>query len=144
MDLKDLDPDDLLGAVKHEGQWRFFAGTVAEWILDYASYDPYFDPAQTDVVFRDNLLRVDESNAAQFVKAMAPHEISPAQLSELTRRDGPTNWPLSVLIDFDEALYVNGFSEIPLHEYVPPGWTAKEDFPLRYLPDALRSLWEGA
>jgi hypothetical protein len=31
--------------------------------------------------------------------------------------EGPGNWPLTVAVDFDEQVYVNGFSEIALHDY---------------------------
>jgi hypothetical protein len=30
-------PDDLIEMINHRAAWRLFAGTVAEWVLDYAS-----------------------------------------------------------------------------------------------------------
>jgi hypothetical protein len=141
MNLTDLDPDDLIGAVKFDSRWRFFAGTVAEWILDYSSYDPSFDPSESRVVFRNNILNVDEKNAEQFCEAMEAYELSSKDVEQLIRTEGAENWPLVIAIDFDSKTYINGFSEISLHEYAPSSWTATEDNPINYVPDTIKSLW---
>jgi hypothetical protein len=141
MNLKDLDPDDLIGAVKYKSHWRFFAGTVGEWILNYSSYDPSFDPSKSRVTFRNNLLNVDETNAEQFCEAMEPFELSSEGIEQLVRAEGSGNWPLVIALNFDDKIFINGFSEISLHEYVPTGWTAIEDNPLDYVPDNIKSLW---
>lgn len=39
MKPEELDPDDLIGAVKYENRWRFFGGAAAEWILDCVPRD---------------------------------------------------------------------------------------------------------
>ncbi|MEJ7709887.1 MAG: hypothetical protein WKF84_08510 [Pyrinomonadaceae bacterium] len=67
----ELGYDELIGAVKLNSRWRFFAGTPAEWTLDYAAYDPTYNAEKTTAyVFRNGLLRVDEANAAEFCEAM--------------------------------------------------------------------------
>ncbi|MBD2530317.1 hypothetical protein H6G97_12340 [Nostoc flagelliforme FACHB-838] len=142
MKPEDLDPDDLIGAVKYNSKWRFFGGTVAEWILDYASYDPDFDPSKSDVVFRNNLLKVDETNAVHFLKAMEPYELLVTDLQQLIKQEGANNWPLTTVVDFDKKTYVNGFSEIPLHQYVPTGWTGYEGYTLDYVPENIRAFWQ--
>lgn len=141
MKREDLDPDDLIGAVKHDSNWQFFAGTVAEWILDYATYDPSFDPDKSSVTFRGNLLQVDESNAAQFCEAMKPYELTTLDLQQLVEEEGANNWPLTIVVDFTRRTYVNGFSEIPLHKYIPNTWKGHEGNPLDYVPEDIRSLW---
>ncbi|MFN6559704.1 MAG: hypothetical protein RMY28_007840 [Nostoc sp. ChiSLP01] len=142
MKLQDLDPDDLIGAVKFNSKWRFFCGTIAEWILDYASYDPGFDPSKSDVVFRNNLLKVDETNTVHFLKAMEPYELFAKDIQQLIEEEGASNWPLTIVVDFDKKTYVNGFSEITLHQYVPTGWTGYEGNPLNYVPENIRAFWQ--
>ena len=141
MQPEEMDPNDLVGVVKFNGAWRFFGGTVAEWILDYASYDPGFDPSRHDTVFRSNLLTVDESHADQFLVAMAPYELDPSSLERFIRANGSRAWPLSVMVDFDDRLYVNGFAEISLQDYLPPGWRGVEGSPLAYMPAEIRRIW---
>jgi hypothetical protein len=109
--------------------------------LDYASYDPAFDPARSRAVFRGNLLLVDKGNADRFLEAMAPFELQAPELARFLRKDGPSNWPLSVFVDFDGRFYVNGFTEIPIHEYLPPGWRGVEGSPLDFAPETIRHVW---
>jgi hypothetical protein len=141
MNLEDVDIDDLIGAVKYKGQWRFFAGIVAEWVLDYERYEPGYDPVRDDTPFRNGLLVVNENNAGEFCNVMAPYELSPSDIEQLIKKEGANHFPLSIVIDFDAKVYINGFSEIPLHEYVPSNWVAKEDNSLKYLPDNFKALW---
>lgn len=142
MHPESLHPDDLLGITKHKSQWRLFAGTVAEWILDYASYDPSFDTARSEVIFRGNLLLVTEENVDGFHAAMAPYELQFSELRAYFEKVGSDNWPLMILVDFDKNLYINGFSDISLHEYIPAGWRGIEDVPLHYVPNEIRTIWE--
>lgn len=139
-----LHPNDLIGVTRHGSRWRIFAGTVAEWILDYASYDPGFDPSRSEVMFRGNLLVVSEQNADQFHAAMEPYELQPSELEAFVHQVGRYNWPLSMVVSFDDKLYVNGFSEIPLHEYLPPGWSGIEGQPIDFVPPEIRQIWEMA
>lgn len=144
MQMESIDPDDLIGATKYGSGWRFFVGTVAEWILDYASYDPVPDPAYKEVVFRENLLVVSEDNAAQFLEAMAKYELSLPELRQFIQKTGRYNWPLSVLVDFDNKFYVNGFTDVSLHKYLPTGWKGIEGSPLDFVPDEIQRIWETA
>lgn len=141
MNPQDMHPDDLIGVVKLDSKWRIFSGTVAEWILDYASYDPMFDPSRSDVVFRDNLLSIDNSNATQFLEAMAPYELDASTLKQFIDQRGGHDWQLSILIDFDRKLYINSFTEIPLHQYVPDKWIGLEDEAIKYAPFFIKEIW---
>lgn len=143
MKPEELDPDDLIGAVRYENRWRFFGGTTAEWILDYARYDPGFDSSRSDFVFRGGLLVVSPQDAAQFCAAMAPYELSLSDVERLVALEGPANWPLSIVVDFDAQTYVNGFYDLPLHEYVPEGWNSYEGDPLNYVPHDIAGIWRG-
>jgi hypothetical protein len=61
MRWEDVDIDDLIGAVKYNSEWRFFAGVLAEWVMDYKKYDPSFSPSEEDNTFRNNILVVNGS-----------------------------------------------------------------------------------
>lgn len=139
-----LKPNDLIGVTRYNSRWRLFAGTVAEWILDYATYDPGFDPSGSETVFRGNLLTVNEENVDQFHDAMEPYELQPSELELFMQKVGRYNWPLTVVVDFDNQFYVNGFSEISLHEYLPPGWKGIEGPPLDFVPAEIRQIWDKA
>ena len=140
MDIFAVDIDDIIGAVRLSSRWRFYAGTVAEWILDYRSYDPS-DPSKWEHPFRNGLLVVDSSNSEAFCQAMQAYQLSEDDIRELVRLRGGNNFPLGVVVNFDEKLYVNGYSEIPLHEYVPDGWIGVEGNPYDYVPAEVRSFW---
>jgi hypothetical protein len=141
MDVFAIDVDDIIGAVKLDSRWRFYAGTVGEWILDYLSYDPSAS-SRSEHPFRDGLLVVGNSNADAFCRAMQPYQLSEADVRALIRLRGGNNFPLGVVVNFDEKLFVNGCSEIPLHEYVPNGWTGVEGNSYDHVPNEVRSLWE--
>jgi len=141
MNSKELQQDELLGAVRLESKWRFFAGTLAEWILDYVSYDPNYDPAKWAYVYRNNLLRVDETLASEFCDAMKEHEFLPDDIRRLVDEKGADKIPLVVVVDFDNRIFVNGFYDIALEEYAPKWWTKYFGNPYEYVPQEVRSLW---
>ena len=141
MNINDLVPDDLIGAVKLHDEWHLYAGSLAEWILDYASYDPAFNPAKSKVVFRNNLLRVDASNADAFCKALQALELFPNDMVQLRAAGELHNYPLVVAVDFDTRTFVNGFTEIPIHQYTLKGWNAFEGDPLKFVPKDIQTLW---
>lgn len=142
MNNKDLQQDELLGAVRLESKWHYFAGTIAEWILDYASYDPGYDPTQWTYVYRDNLLRVDETLAKEFCTAMKDHEFLPNDIRQLVGEKGADKVPLIVVIDFDNQVFVNGFYDIALEDYAPKWWNKIFGNPYDYVPPEVKSLWE--
>jgi len=141
MNLEALDPSDLLGAIRYKSDWRFFLCTVAEWILDYASYDPGHNTFQSQFVFRNNLFTINEENFSDFLEAIQEYELCLSDVENLLKYDGSNNWPLRIVIDFDEKLYVNGFPEIGIHKYIPSNWRGLEDLPLNFVPDHIRELW---
>ena len=139
MNIYDIDVDDLIGAVHFAGKWRVYAGTQAEWILNYQAYD-HSDPAEWSEPFRGNLLLVDVYNADKFIQIMQPYELPSIDLAELVRQRGANNFPLSIVVDFDRRLYVNGYHEAMLQEYIPPGWTGIEDNPFNFVPVELKTF----
>jgi len=139
--MSKLKRDEYIGAVHADGIWRFFAGTLAEWILDYNTYDPNYDPNKWSGTFRNNLLRVEVNQASAFQDAMRAHELSEADIKALVKERGADKVPLTVVVDFDERQFVNSYYDLALEEYVPPGWTAVFDDPQKYIPTPVRALW---
>lgn len=141
MNNKELQQDELLGAVRLGSKWRYFAGTLAEWILDYASYDPDYDPANWTYIYRNNLLRVDETLANEFCDAMKEHEFIPEDIRHLVDKKGADKIPLAIVIDFDNLVFINGFYDLALEEYAPKWWTNYFGNPYEYVPPEVRDIW---
>ena len=111
----------LVGAVRHAGRWRYFAAGIAQWILDYTRFTP---DLRADERVRDGLLRVDQEDAGRFCAALGRWELTMAELCSRIETEGPFEWRLEIALDFDNRTYVNGFTEAPLPESVPSGWSA--------------------
>jgi hypothetical protein len=139
---QDLQQDELIGVVRNHSQWRFFAGTLAEWILDYTSYDPSYDPSKWSYVYRGNLLKVDEHVADEFCRVMEVREFFPIDIQRLVKNHGSDKIPLTILVDFDERVFINGFYDLAIENYAPAGWKAYFGSPLDYVPEEIRSLWK--
>lgn len=139
--MKKLADNELLGAVVFENNWRFFSGTIGEWIMDYKAYDPSYDAKKWPDVFRNNLLQVDESNASQFCEAMKAYELTIDDVKELISENGPDKVPLTILINFDTLVYVNGYYDLLLEDYIPKNWKGIMDDPLKYVPEFIKSIW---
>jgi hypothetical protein len=135
----------LLGAVKLEGTWRVYAGTIGEWTLDYPAYEPESEDAPPEELqyFRSGLLRVDENNAKAFCAAMKEYEVPLDALKRWIEKEGVNNIPLLMLVDFDNRLFVHGYSEPiePTSNYIPSGWTGIVGNPLYYVSEEIRHLW---
>ncbi len=136
--LEDILHDELLiGAVRLRSRWRLFAGTLGEWTLDYAAYEPGCNEVPKD--FRGGLLRVDVDNADAFCAAMEPFELQPEQLLAWIAEHGPQALRLTMVVDFDRRTFVHGYLEPvePKSNYVPAGWTGIEDDPLKHVPQEI-------
>lgn len=140
--LTKLKRDEYLGAVKYAGEWHILALYVGEWILNYPAYDPYSSKSPTDK-YRNGLWVVNETNAAEFLRAMQEHELSLTEVEKLIAEKGPEEVPLTYVVNFDEKLFVDGHPDRDIAEYVPEGWTGIEDFPTNYVPQKIKSLWQG-
>jgi hypothetical protein len=133
--------DNYIGAVKFNGNWRLFHQPLSMWILDYSSYDDEYAPKQGE--WRENLMRVDESNAQDYIQYIAKNELLPDQIPYVVKGKFPGQALLTFVVNFDERLFVNGWHDnIAIDEYVPSSWTSIEDEPLDYVPSEISALWE--
>jgi hypothetical protein len=141
-----LSDELLIGAVRWRSRWRFFAGTLGEWTLDYAAYDRDYSPPAGDHTFRGGLLQVDQSNADEFCTAMEPWELSRDQIRAWVKEYGARNVPLMMVVDFDTLTFVDGYHEafVPKSQYVPAGWRGIDGDPYEYVPSDVCELWHNA
>ncbi len=142
--METLLQNEHLGAVKLSMKWRIFAGYIGEWILDYPSYDPEIKDAEQRSEFRGGVLIVDEKTAEQFCGAMSEHEFTLTEIEALIKQRGAENVPLTVVVDFDNKLFVNGYYDRSIEEFVPVGWQGIFGDPLQYVPAGISSLWISA
>lgn len=135
----DVKRDEWLGAVNVDGKWHLLALYTGEWILDYPTYDPFSDKSEKN--YRKGLWVVDQKNAQEFINAMRDEELSSSDVKELVKERGVEQMPLLYVVDFEKCLFVDGHHDRDIEEYVPKGWKGIKDFPLKYVPDEIKSIW---
>jgi hypothetical protein len=133
----------LIGAVKWRSRWRYFAGTLGEWALDYPAYDPAYRPSPGDATFRGGLLRVDQSNADEFCAVMKPYELGTGTIARWVKQHGCDAVPLVMMADFDARFFVHGYTEPvePRSNYLPAGWDGVEGDPYEHVPPEVSAPW---
>lgn len=138
-----IDFDEYIGAVKLNSEWRFFREVMSMWILDYKSYDPEYDPLNSNSNgWRENLLAVDTQNAKEYCHAMKNKEIMLSQIP-LTFTEFGSQAKLTFVVNFDEKIFVSSlYDMLAVQRYVPRGWKGLEDDSYQYIPAEFRSLWD--
>jgi hypothetical protein len=135
----------IIGAVKHQANWQLFDAPIASWVLNYLLYNPNLSSLidrNVRKVVQNNLLEVDERNAEEFLTAIETYKTDPTEIQEYILAGYVEGSQLGVVIDFDNKVYINGYSETPLQEYIPAHWTGYEGSPLDYVPDSIKSIWK--
>jgi hypothetical protein len=138
-----FDEPKIIGAIRYHSEWRFFEAPVTSWVLNHHSYNPMLsDMIDRNIkkVTRNNLLEVDETNAENFLNAIETYETFPDNI--LDYLEAGYDDELSVVIDFDNRVYINSYPEVPLQTYIPSHWTVYQGSPLDYVPDEIRAIWE--
>jgi hypothetical protein len=132
---------ELPGLVKTGGDWHYALGTVGEWILDYATYDPTYDPQQREPVFRRGLMRVTPSDGPQFLHALSDNEIALADLGDFVRLNSTEESRPTVLVDFDSGRFVSSYYDFSLESHTGRGWAAVFGDPLDAAPSDISKYW---
>lgn len=135
-----LETDELLGIIYWNSTFRLYGAWLADWILDYPTYDPGYDTYEEQKLFRGGLLVVRPDQGAEYCEVMRENEIDREELKEYLKHHA-SRTPLDFYVDFSRALFVNGFHEVPIEDYVPAGWTGIEDEAMDYLPDDIKAFW---
>ena len=140
-DRHELDPITVPGVVRLRGNVHYIPGVLAEWILDYRSYDPAYDPAEWQAEFRAGLLTVSPDDGDAYLRALQSHEIPPTDLGEHVARGGVDRTRPAVLVDFDAAEVTSGYYDVAVEEYAGEGWRGTFADPVERLPMELQELW---
>ena len=134
MTMRKIDINEFIGAVKIRSKWRFFIGYPIEWVMDFQSYEPSYDPNNGKYIYRNNLLLVNENNADEFCVAMKENELTPNDAVDILNDIDYEFEGITFLIDFDNKFYVNGFFDLPFEDYIPNEWTSIFGDPEEYIP----------
>jgi len=136
--------NSLLGCIYSNGNYNFYLMPVAWWILDYKKYDPEHS-SDNNSQFRNNIYTLTESNKNQFIESIKEDKISIEDIKSINEHYKGTDdiyySRLSFFISFDNNIYINGFYDLELEDYLPEKWTGKFDEPIKYLPIELQKLW---
>jgi len=135
---ENIDNSYLFGCIKHRNGFKFYLMPIAYWILNYAKYDPAYNPNdwKDGDVFRDNILCVDDDNIEQFIQSI---EVDRIDLSAINSKQYNFNDIFCFFIDFDSKTFVNYFDDIEVEEYLPnEQWVGEFNDPMKYLPIELQ------
>ncbi|MDH7463536.1 hypothetical protein QEG73_19705 [Chitinophagaceae bacterium 26-R-25] len=134
---KNIENSYLLGCVKYKGNFTFYLMPIAYWILNYAKYDPAYNPNDWNDVFRDNILNVDDDKIELFINSIDTDKID-IVLGDV--KEHKLQDIFLFFIDFDLKLFISYFDDISIEEYLPDNtWTGRFDNPVGYLPESLQS-----
>ncbi|BAV08644.1 hypothetical protein SAMN05421788_101103 [Filimonas lacunae] len=129
-----LDHNYLLGAIRFEGSYSFYLMPIAYWILNYGKYDRSFEVRNQEFVFRGNVYNVDDRQIVSFLSAIGEDKINNEEARKLIE-DGVR---MVFFVDFDSYLFIDGFKEIFLDDYMPnEKWQVKMDDPIKFMPKDL-------
>jgi hypothetical protein len=138
-----FDELQIIGTIRYQSKWRFFEAPIHSWVLNYLLYNPNLSPLidlNVEEVTKNNLLEVDETNAENFLNEIETYETFPDNI--LDYLEAGYDDELSVVIDFDNRVYINSYPEVPLQTYIPAHWTVYQGSPLDYVPDEIKAIWE--
>ena len=140
---KRLEENYLPGFIKYGEAYNLYLMPLAYWILNYAKYDPSFDPKEDGSGFRNGILNVPDGNIPSFIESINGDLIN---VDDLIREsaDYPDSTNIHLFIDFDAKLFINGmFDNVEPEEYLPDDrWQGKLGYPLDYLPYDLKQKFQ--
>ena len=132
----------LLGCIKYNGIYEIYLMPIAWWILNYKKYDPEYDPAAWQSIFRDNVLNVTDNKIVQFFNSIADDKITLNELKRVVNDISLEYREIYFFVDFDDKIFINAFCDISVEEYLPDtSWKGEFGNPIDYLPEELRNSW---
>ncbi len=132
---------EIPGVVCVKGEDFYLLGFSADWIFDYASYNPTDDPAGWDYTFRGGLLTVLPDHGFLFLEALKGAIVPAPQLKELIETNGLGRTHPQVAANFDQGKYVSSFYDQPWEDYAGEAWEARFGDPLDLVADEMALLW---
>lgn len=136
-----LEAQNVLAAVRHRGEIRYWLSDRDNWILDLNKWRQEFVTAgyavpEVELMAgqRSGIVVLDQENAEQFLRSPDVHPIDAGFLrNELLARmpDAQSWWDVEFLfpvafVDFDHKWFAGFYQDGPrLERYVPDGWTGE-------------------
>jgi hypothetical protein len=130
----------LFGCVKYKDKFSFYLMPIAYWVLNYAKYDPEYNPSDWEegIVFRDDILNVNDSNIEPFIESIKVDEID---VDSVNFNDYNFEDIFLFFVDFDSKTFISYFDDIEIEEYLPDeNWIGKFENPISYLPKELIAI----
>jgi hypothetical protein len=134
----------LVGCIKYKGILNVYLMPIAYWILNHEMYDPEYDPSQWKSIFRDNILNVTDDKIEDFLKSVANKMLKldddiKAEIISIP----PEYKRIQFYIDFDKKIFISGFVDIEVENYLPDlNWNGELGVPSDFLPNEIKRAFE--
>lgn len=137
-----IENDYLFGGIKLNNTVEVYLMPIAWWILNYKMYDPFYDPNAWKEAFRDHIYNVTDDQIDKFVFSIKDDKLSLNDSVSLVNEISIEDRFLYFFVNFDEKIFINGFSDISLENYLPDNsWLGIFDSPSKYLPLELKDIF---
>jgi len=141
MDPRPIAEVELPALVRVRGAWFYLLATHGELILDYAGYDPSYDPDAWADPFRGDLLTVLPSDGFRFLNALQEAVFPVETIPRFVDLNGPRARPVAV-IDFDAARFVSSVYDQALETLCGGSWDGEFGDPLTEIPEPISAVFK--
>lgn len=137
---ENFDNNYLLGLIQYNGTYDFYLMPIAWWILNHQKYDPFFDTKKWGH-FRNKLYNILDKDITHFLYSIAEDKLQLEDLEWIFNNIDVEFRLLRFFIDFDKKVFVNGFEDIDVEDYLPDStWRGIKGNPLLYIPQQLKNI----
>ncbi len=139
LQIKDI---EFPGVVKYESSYYYAIGILADWILDYRSYDPEYDPAEwSKKSARDDYPVISPVMGRTFLESIGLRKFGTDVIPGFLSANGSDRaFPL-FFVNFDDSEYISSYHDLPLEDYAGKGWTSSYGDFFDALPDSIKKYW---
>lgn len=138
--IEKFEENYLLGCIKYTDQYALHLMPIAWWILNHKKYNSGYDPAKWKSVFRNNILNVSDSEIGAYLDSIKEDKLNIKDLELIFNVPIEYRY-LFFFVDFDQKIFVNGFPDIALEDYLPDQtWKGVAGDPIYYLPPELKKI----
>lgn len=138
-----LDENYLFGCIKYKTRYNIYLMPIALWILNYQKYDPDYKPEIWSYIFRDNILNVTDDKIELFFISITKYKLNIVDLDTYMGINKNSHSTLRFFIDFDKKIFVNGFFDVSIEEYLPDNsWEGLFGYPSEYIPYSFRLYFD--
>lgn len=141
MEPRSLNEIELPSLVRVRGAWFYLLASHGELILDYAAYDPSYDPGEWEKTFRGDLLTVLPSDGFRFLSALETAVFAVETIPGFVELNEARARPV-VVINFDAGRFVSSFYDQALETLCGRPWNAELGDPLVEVPELISDMFE--